>query len=155
MADTVGAAFPRLFGLARAIDSIREVWWEIRTHPDFDAVQVRIRAASPASDEVTGVVAPAEYLVERLDREFDRGYTLPVPRGWVVRETQLRAARRDIDTEVIVDDRGTVVPEADVITDLVEDLMPTARRLGCSEQPSGREHVLAAGPSEARGGLPR
>jgi YbdK family carboxylate-amine ligase len=143
-------AYMDLLIRTKAISSIREVWWDIRPHPDFGTVEVRICDGLPTLEEVAAVGAMTQCLVERLDREYDRGYTLPVPRGWVVRENKWRAARHGINAEVIVDDRGTVVPVADAITDLVEDLMPIARRLGCSEQLSGVERILAAGPSYAR-----
>jgi carboxylate-amine ligase len=143
-------AYMDLLIRAKAISSIREVWWDIRPHPDFGTVELRICDGLPTLEEVAAVGALAQCLVERLDREYDRGYTLPVPRGWVVRENKWRAARYGIAAEVIVDDRGTVAPVADAITDLVEDLMPTARRLGCSEQLTGVERILAAGPSYAR-----
>ena len=41
-----------------------------------------------------------------FDREIDRGYTLPVPKGWVLRENKWRAARYGLDAEIIVDEDG-------------------------------------------------
>jgi gamma-glutamyl:cysteine ligase YbdK (ATP-grasp superfamily) len=72
----------------------------------------------------------------------------------VVRENTGRAARYGIAAEVIVDNRGTVAPVADAITDLVEDLMPTVRRIGCPEQLSGVERIPAADRSAAGRGAP-
>jgi YbdK family carboxylate-amine ligase len=132
------------------IRSIREVWWDIRPHPDFGTVELRICDGLPTLDEVTTVAALSQCLVERLDRELDRGYTLPVPKGWVVRENKWRAARYGLDAEIIADDRATVMPVRQAITDLVEDLMPTARRLGCADELAGVERVLAAGASYQR-----
>lgn len=132
------------------IRSIREVWWDIRPHPDFGTVELRICDGLPTLDEVTTVAALSQCLVERLDRELDRGYTLPVPKGWVVRENKWRAARYGLDAEIIADDRATVMPVRQAITDLVEDLMPTARRLGCADELAGVERVLSAGASYQR-----
>lgn len=98
---------------------------------------MRIRHGFPMAGVVVAGIAMAQCLVGRLDREFDERYTLPVPRDRV---------RHGIEAEAIVDDCGTVVPEADAITDLVEDLMPTARRLGCSKQRSGVARMIAVGP---------
>jgi carboxylate-amine ligase len=134
----------------RTIQSIREVWWDIRPHPDYGTVELRICDGLPTLDEIATVAALSQCLVERFDRELDRGYTLPVPRGWVVKENKWRAARFGLDAEIIVDDKGTVTPVRRALTDLVEDLMPTARRLDCVDELAGVERILAAGASYQR-----
>jgi YbdK family carboxylate-amine ligase len=134
----------------RTIQSIREVWWDIRPHPDFGTVELRICDGLPTFDEIGAIAALSQCLVERLDRELDRGYTLPVPTSWVVRENKWRAARYGLDAEVIVDARGNVVPMKHAILDLVEDLMPTARRLDCAEELADVERIVSAGASYQR-----
>src|SRR3954470_3728259 len=128
-----------------AIESVREVWWDVRPHPEFGTVELRICDGLPTFDEIGAVAALSQCLVERLDRELDRGYTLPVPTSWVLRENKWRAARYGLDAEVIVDDRGNVVPMKHAILDLVEDLMPTARRLDCSSELADIERIVAGG----------
>lgn len=132
------------------IQSIREVWWDIRPHPDFGTVELRICDGLPTYDEIAAIAALSQSLVERLDRELDRGYTLPVPTSWVLGENKWRAARYGLDAEIIADDRGTVVPMKHAILDLVEDLMPTARRLDCAEELAGVERIINVGASYQR-----
>jgi carboxylate-amine ligase len=134
----------------RTIQSIREVWWDIRPHPNYGTVELRICDGLPTLDEVATVAALSQCLVERFDRELDRGYTLPVPKGWVVKENKWRAARYGLDAEIIVDDKGTVAPVRRALIDLVEDLMPTARRLDCEKELADVERILAAGASYQR-----
>ncbi|MDQ1643981.1 MAG: glutamate---cysteine ligase / carboxylate-amine ligase [Cryptosporangiaceae bacterium] len=134
----------------RTIQSIREVWWDIRPHPDFGTVELRICDGVPTFDEIGAIAALSQCLVERLDRELDRGYTLPVPTSWVVRENKWRAARYGLAAEVIVDDRGNVVPMKHAILDVVEDLMPTARRLDCADELADVERIVALGSSAQR-----
>jgi carboxylate-amine ligase len=134
----------------RTIQSIREVWWDIRPHPNYGTVELRICDGLPTLEEITAVAALSQCLVERFDRELDRGYVLPVPKGWVVKENKWRAARYGLDADIIVDDKGTVAPVRRALTDLVEDLMPTARRLDCEKELAGVERILAAGASYQR-----
>jgi len=96
------------------------------------------------------VAALSQCLVERLDRELDRGYTLPVPSPWVVRENKWRATRFGLDAEVIVDERGTVSPLRRLLPDLLEDLTPTARRLECADELAGVDRILTLGASYQR-----
>jgi carboxylate-amine ligase len=134
----------------RTIQSIREVWWDIRPHPRYGTVELRICDGLPTLEEISTVAALSQCLVERFDRELDSGYILPVPRGWVVKENKWRAARHGLDAEIIVDDKGTVAPVRRALIDLAEDLMPTARRLDCEKELAGVERILAAGASYQR-----
>src|SRR3989442_169449 len=88
---------------ARAIDTIREVWWDIRPHPDFGTVELRIFDGLPTLSEVAAIAALSQSLVEWMDSLADRGFALPHPRQWVVRENKWRAARYGVDAEIIVD----------------------------------------------------
>jgi carboxylate-amine ligase len=134
---------------AKAISTIREVWWDIRPHPNFGTVELRICDGLPTMSEVSTVAAIAQCLVEWLNSLFDRGYTLPTHRSWVVRENKWRAARHGIDAEIIVSEEGRLLPLRDAITDLVEELLPMARKLGCTEELAHAQE-MAARPSYMR-----
>jgi carboxylate-amine ligase len=135
---------------AKAITSIREVWWDIRPHPDFGTVELRICDGIPTLGEVAGLAAMAQSLVEWLDTRIDRGDTLPVPREWTVRVNKWRAARYGIDAEIIGDDQGTRVPLVDAVRRLVEELSPVASRLGCLDELESNLRLMETGPSYLR-----
>ncbi len=135
---------------AQAITSIREVWWDIRPHPDFGTVELRICDGIPTLREVAGLAALAQCLVEWLDTLVDAGGTLPVPREWVLRVNKWRAARFGVDAEIIGDDHGTRVPVNQSIRDLVEALSPVAARIGCLDELRSNLDVLDHGPSYLR-----
>ena len=135
---------------AKAITSIREVWWDIRPHPDFGTVELRICDGIPTLGEVAGLAALAQSLVEWLDTLMDRGYKLPVPREWTVRVNKWRAARHGIEAEIIGDDQGTRVPLTEAVTELIEELAPVASRLGCLDELRSNLLLLERGPSYLR-----
>ncbi|HVU71326.1 MAG TPA: glutamate--cysteine ligase [Mycobacteriales bacterium] len=135
---------------ARTISSIKEVWWDIRPHPDFGTVELRMCDGLPTLFEVGTIAALAQSLVQRLDTQLDDGYGLPAPPEWVVRENKWRAARHGIDCEVIVDERGTTRPLREHLLELIDDLTPIARRLGCVQQLHRVDDLLKVGPSYQR-----
>ncbi|PZS13250.1 MAG: glutamate--cysteine ligase [Pseudonocardiales bacterium] len=135
---------------SHAIESIREVWWDIRPHPNFGTVELRICDGLPTLDEIGCVAALAQCLVERFDRQLDNGYTLPEPRPWLVRENKWRAARYGLDAEIVIDNSGTVQPVKQAITDLVEDLLPVARRLDCAAELESIPRLIECGASYQR-----
>ncbi|MGI8695697.1 MAG: glutamate--cysteine ligase [Mycobacteriales bacterium] len=132
------------------IETIREVWWDIRPHPTFGTVELRICDGISRLDEIAAVAAIAQCLVHRFDTEIDRGYTLPTPRAWIVRENKWRAARYGLDARIVVDSTGSVVSVRDSIADLVEDLAPTARRLDCEDELRSALSILRNGASYER-----
>jgi glutamate---cysteine ligase / carboxylate-amine ligase len=134
----------------RTISSIKEVWWDIRPHPEFGTVELRICDGIPTLHEVGMVAALAQCLVDKLDAELDRGYVLPMPKGWVVRENKWRAARFGLDAEIIVGESDTVVPLRESLEELVHDLRPVAERLGCAEELARVGPVLETGASYQR-----
>jgi carboxylate-amine ligase len=135
---------------AQAITSIREVWWDIRPHPDFGTVELRICDGIPSLGEIAGLAALAQSLVEWLDTLIDQGHRLPVPREWTVRVNKWRATRHGIGASIIGDDSGTQVPLPQAVRELIEELSPVASRLGCLDELRSNLALLATGPSYLR-----
>lgn len=145
--------FERFMGTlisARTIQTIREVWWDVRPHPSFGTVELRVCDGLPTLYEVGAVTALFQCLVHRLDGQIDIGYELPRPREWVVRENKWRAARYGIDADVILDETGRTVRLRDAITDLADELGPIARRLGCEAELARVNDIVERGPSYLR-----
>jgi carboxylate-amine ligase len=135
---------------SHAIESVREVWWDIRPHPGFGTVELRICDGLPTLDEIVCVAALAQCLVERFDRQLDHGYTLPEPRPWLVRENKWRAARYGLDAEIVIDNTGSLQPVTEAIIDLVDDLLPIARRLDCERELESIPRLIQRGASYQR-----
>jgi carboxylate-amine ligase len=135
---------------ANAIHSVREVWWDIRPHPGFGTIELRICDGIPTFDELASLAALAQCLVAQLDNLDERGYRLPVPRDWIVRQNKWRAARYGLDAEIIADESGTLIPLRHAVSQTVDELTPIARRLGCAEELSGVLDICRSGASYER-----
>lgn len=119
---------------AGTIRSIKEVWWDIRPHPDFGTVEVRMFDGIPTMREVGMVTALCQSLVTLFEQQIDRGYALPRPATWVVRDNKWRATRYGLDAIIITDDSGRTAPLRDELYELASELAPVADRLGCAEE---------------------
>jgi carboxylate-amine ligase len=133
----------------KTIGSIKEVWWDIRPHPTYGTVELRICDGLPSLYEVGMVAALSQCLVDVLDREIDKGYTLPMPKGWVVRENKWRAARYGLEAHIIRDDE-TTVPVREALLEMAHDLKPAGERLGCAEELARVAEVVSRGSSYLR-----
>ena len=135
---------------AGTIRSIKEVWWDIRPHPDFGTVEIRMSDGVPTLREVGMVTALSQCLVQLFDAQLDRGYTLPCPSSWVVRDNKWRATRYGLDAIVITDEAGATAPLRDELFELLAELEPVASRLGCQDELSVVSDVLEHGASYER-----
>ena len=135
---------------AQTIETIREVWWDVRPHPNFGTVELRICDGLPTLREIGWAAALSQCLVEMFNSQLDKGYTLPTPKGWTVRENKWRAARYGVDAELILDETGRTAPLRDVVCELVDDLSPIADRLDCTKELLRAKEILDTGPSYLR-----
>jgi carboxylate-amine ligase len=135
---------------AEAISSIREVWWDVRPHPNFGTVELRICDAMPTLAEVSALAALVQCLVHRVDEQIDAGTPPPPPREWTVRHNKWLACRHGLDAKLIVDDEGARLSARDAVADLLDELAPHARTLGCVAELDDVATILAVGPSYVR-----
>ena len=135
---------------AKTIESIREVWWDVRPHPGFGTIEVRICDGLPTLDEVVAVTALIQALVVWLGEQYDEGMYLPLHRHWIVRENKWRAARWATDAEIIVDEDGNLERLDESLAALVEAVTPVAKRLGSVAELRRIGPMLGAGPSYRR-----
>jgi carboxylate-amine ligase len=135
---------------AGTIRSIKEVWWDIRPHPDFGTIEIRMMDGIPTRREVGMVAALCQSLVTLFDQQLDRGYRLPRPAAWVIRDNKWRATRYGLDAVVITDDTGSTAPLRDELYELIRELEPVADRIGCAEELKVVSDVLDQGASYER-----
>ena len=118
---------------AGAIRSVRELWWDVRPHPGFGTVELRICDAMGTLDEILALAALAQCLVADLNDRFDAGESLPRLPRWALKENKWRAARWGMEADVIGTDGGTL-PVREALAREVTRLGPVAGALGCAAE---------------------
>lgn len=140
----------RTFQTAGSIKSIREIWWDVRPHPTFGTVEVRICDGVNTLSEVCALTALVQSLVVYMQDMYDHGEPLPSLKQWTLRENKWRAARSGEKASIIRNERGEQVLLATHIEDWVQRLTPTAKRLGCADALGHIHTMLTDRPSYAR-----
>ncbi len=140
---------------AKLINSIREVWWDIRPHPVFGTIELRMCDATQTLTEAASLAALAQCLVTWCDERIDAGDLPEPPREWTVHENRWLAGRFGIDAALIVEDSehgsgATRRPVRELVADLVEKLEPIAVRLGCQTELHGLFDILEHGSGTVR-----
>lgn len=134
--------FMRTLIRARTIESIREVWWDIRPHPGFGTVEIRAFDAVPSINEIVNIAAFSQCLITAISDHYDDGTQLPILDRWINSENKWLASRYGLDAKIIVDDVGEPKPLRDEITNTIDKLLPLAHKLKCvNELLNLREYV--------------
>lgn len=130
---------------AGAIETIREIWWDIRPHPGFGTLEIRICDAPSTLPEIAALTALVQCLVVALGDCYDAGIPGDVLQPWILRENKWRAARHGLDAEIITDNDGHRSALRPQIADLVDSLASVAERLGCAAELASVHRLLQPG----------
>lgn len=116
------------------IQSIREIWWDIRPHHNFGTVEVRICDMPGSLSDCGGLVAMIHCLVKKLSDQIDEGTYQHDCHPMMVRQNKWRAARYGIEAQLVDSKTHELIPARESIQSMADELMPTARLLGCENE---------------------
>lgn len=119
---------------AKSINSIREVWWDIRPHPGFGTVEIRTYDCVSTLDEIVNLAAYTQALVVGLSNHYDNGTQLPVMDRWIIKDNKWRATRYGIDADYIVDASGNQQSLKSAVLESIDKLIPVAAGLGSEKE---------------------
>jgi len=135
---------------ADAIESIREIWWDIRPHPNFGTIEVRICDCPSTLTETAAITALTQCLIDWLDSCYDTGLMPELLRPWIVRENKWRAARYGLEANVIIDNAGTQSRLSEEVEIEVDRLKNHAVHLGCESELEDVRQIVRRGASYER-----
>ncbi|TVR28110.1 MAG: glutamate--cysteine ligase [Ilumatobacter sp.] len=139
---------------SECIASIREVWWDVRPHPNFGTVEFRMCDATQTLREATALAALAQALVRWCELRLVEGDLPDPPREWTVRENKWLAGRYGTEASLIVEHADTGHPErrpvAELVDELIEMLAPVVDELRTEPWMDEVRTILATGSGTAR-----
>ena len=134
----------------RAITSVKDIWWDIRPHPDYGTIELRICDGLPTLGEITALVAVVHALCARLDERYAQGERPKPPPQWVLRENKWRASRWGRAADLVLDSTGRTRNLAEDLACMVDELEPYAARVGATAGLAAARDMLARPPSYER-----
>jgi carboxylate-amine ligase len=123
---------------AGCIEDYTRTWWDVRPHPTFGTVEVRVMDAVTDVEDAIALTAYVQALVRRYD-DVDALPCHPV----LAHENKWRAARYGLDGTVA--EAGGATPIRAVIARTLSAIEPYARELGCERELTGIERILRDG----------
>jgi carboxylate-amine ligase len=115
------------------INTVREIWWDVRPHHGFGTVEVRICDMPGNLQDTLAIAAMVQCLVKALSDEIDNGTYQHDSHPMMVQQNKWRAARFGNQARLV--DTATYVsaPVADTVERMVALLGKTGIELGCEQ----------------------
>lgn len=113
----------------RCIDNPKKIWWDIRVHPFFPTLEVRICDVPLTVDETISITALVQALIAKLYKLRTENLNFQLYHRALINENKWRAGRYGIDGKMIdfgketeVDTRQLMYELLNFIDDVVDDL---------------------------------
>ena len=136
--------------ISGVINHTGSMHFDIRPASKWGTVEVRVSDATSNLRELSAVVALTHCLVVHYDRMIDAGEELPVLQPWHVAENKWRGARYGMDALVITSRDTDEAWVKDELAQMVEELTPLARELGCAEELALVHEIIEGGAGYER-----
>jgi carboxylate-amine ligase len=117
-----------------AIPDYTYLWWDVRAHPNFGTVELRVFDQQTRIEHTIGFAALSQALARRLAMEYDDEVPSVEHPHELIDDNKVRAALVGIEGKLIDFDQGHEVQGAEMALGAIEDLREHARALGCEEE---------------------
>jgi glutamate---cysteine ligase / carboxylate-amine ligase len=132
------------------IDNPKKIWWDIRLHPVFDTLEVRVCDAQSRVDDTLAVAALIQAVIAKLYKLLQRNTTFRVYRRRLLDENRWRASRYGIDGKLIDFGRETEVETRSLLHELLEFVSTEVDELGSKKEMAHIERIMREGTGADR-----
>jgi carboxylate-amine ligase len=128
------------------------IWWDIRLHPRFGTVEIRICDAVTRVEDAVALAAFCQALVKLYSERYAVGAEIPSYHRILTTENKWLAARYGLEAPVmdLATGRRNRVPVAQLVRRTLKEIEPHARELGCEQELEGIREILARGNGSDR-----
>jgi glutamate---cysteine ligase / carboxylate-amine ligase len=125
------------------IDSMREIWWDMRPHHRFGTVEIRICDLPGCLDDALALAAFIQCLVKGLSDQIDQGTYQHDCHPMLIRQNKWRASRYGLEAQLVNSTTHDLQPVRQTITDLIDLLQPEADELQCADYLEHLRKIIA------------
>ncbi|HEX3911240.1 MAG TPA: YbdK family carboxylate-amine ligase [Solirubrobacteraceae bacterium] len=133
------------------IEDYTYLWYDVRPHPRLGTVEVRAMDSQTRVEHTAALSALVVSLVKLLVERFQQGLDEPEPHWEILDENRWLAARHGLEAELYEQSSGERRGVRELADELLAELSPHARELGCEAELEGVRDLLGtAGNGAAR-----
>jgi carboxylate-amine ligase len=127
------------------MDDYTYLWYDVRPHPEFGTVEVRVCDAQTRVEHTLGLAALIQAMVRELAEHFDSGEKLAACPWQMLDENKWLAARDGLDGELVDLPGHERVATKDLARRVVERLRDHARDLGSAAELEAIDDLIDGG----------
>lgn len=105
-------------------------WWELRLHPRFGTVELRVADGQSTVADAAAIAAVAQALVVWLADRHDRGERFAQVPTWRIEQNRWSACRRGVEGDMADVHTGAVRATRTCLRELLDALAPVAAEMG-------------------------
>jgi carboxylate-amine ligase len=132
------------------IDNAKKIWWDIRLHPFFDTLEVRVCDAQSRVDDTLAIAALIQAVIAKLHKLLRQNITFRIYRRRLLDENRWRAARYGIDGKLIDFGKEAEVDERNLLHELLEFVSTEVNELGSEKEMAHIEQIIREGTGADR-----
>ncbi len=133
-----------------SIDNAKKIWWDIRPHPFFPTLEIRICDLPMRIDETVAITALCQAVAAKLFSLYEQNLSFRQYRRSLLMENKWRAVRYGLDGKLIDWGRQVELPARDLIMELLEFVDDVVDDLGCRDELAYVERILEEGSGADR-----
>src|SRR4051794_20636266 len=145
--------FSRRVGLmmtAGAIPDYTYLWWDVRPHPNLGTVEVRAYDQQTRLEDTIALAALAICLIHRYASNFEAEKPLVEVPLELIDDNKVRASLRGLEGELVDLPRHRQVPATELAWQIIDELQPDAKKLGCEYALADLGNLIDAGTGARR-----
>ncbi|HEX4281948.1 MAG TPA: carboxylate-amine ligase [Solirubrobacteraceae bacterium] len=135
---------------ARVIEDYTYLWHDVRPHPSFGTVEVRVMDSQTHVEHTLGIAAMVQGLVRELCEHFDAGKSLSRYPFEMLDENKWLAARHGLEGDLVDLPSWERVPARELARRLLDRMREHAQDLGSVAELDAVEDLLERGTGAAR-----
>src|SRR6266576_1334015 len=132
------------------VDNAKKIWWDIRLHPFFDTLEVRVCDAQSRVDDTLAIAALIQAVIVKLHKLLRKNTTFRVYRRRLLDENRWRASRYGIDGKLIDFGRESEVETRSLLNELLEFVSTEVNELGSEREMAHVERIMREGTGADR-----
>jgi carboxylate-amine ligase len=131
----------------------RAWWWELRPHPRYGTLEVRVCDTQARVADTAAVAAVVHCLVARLAQRYAAGEDLRADPTWRIEENRWSANRHGVHGQLADLVTGEPEPTRRRLHRLLDELGPVADDLGCAPQLRDAARLVASNGADRQRAL--
>ncbi len=132
------------------MDNAKKIWWDVRAHPFFDTVEVRVCDMTTRLDDTVAITALIQALMGKLYLLYRRNLGFREYRRELIEENKWRAVRYGLDGSLIDFGKMEQVPVRALIGELLDFCEETSEIFGSQHELERIRRILKEGTSADR-----